>query len=551
MQPLIKPLLATLLIAVSFLTAHAQNATAGLFVCNNADGSKNIVTAANKTEGCLPYQKGMLGGTGTGTVTTAPAATMPATPTNTAPSTTGGLFNNVQPTTGTSAHAPETAKRINLTAHTPTIPPKTTKKPAKTAEKTTDKPTTKTAEKTPDAPLPDTQPEIINIYFCGNYNGGEIVEGATPPSANCKRIGEKAKVQDPRSLATPMPNPNAAPKGGQKSPLMQGKGEVAVTESTPANIYKCFDKQGIPTYVAENQTKKFRRCTFFSRSFASAQQDFQKQATAPAKSLEELAAQGVSTTALPEPTATAALRCVGAGQVVFNGQEKQYDCATRSYDLTPGTTGGQITLGDRTANIGAHRLDYLNSGGSCGGTITTADGRLLHLSPTKDCPEAIQIEARRIEQAYVKSISVNVSGQFLERQRSLSPQINQIAAQVGVDPFLVHAIISAESAYKPRATSRVGAQGLMQLMPATARRFGVYDAYNTGENIRGGTTYLKWLLNRFNGNYQLAIAGYNAGEGNVIKYGYKIPPFIETRAYVPKVMEYYRRYKANPSLIGQ
>ena len=114
----------------------------------------------------------------------------------------------------------------------------------------------------------------------------------------------------------------------------------------------------------------------------------------------------------------------------------------------------------------------------------------------------------------------------------------------------MHAVISAESAYKSKAVSHAGAGGLMQLMPATARRFGVSDRFHTGENIRGGATYLKFLLNEFNGNYQLAIAAYNAGEGNVRKYGYKIPPFIETRAYVPKVLEYYRKYKADPSLVG-
>ena len=114
----------------------------------------------------------------------------------------------------------------------------------------------------------------------------------------------------------------------------------------------------------------------------------------------------------------------------------------------------------------------------------------------------------------------------------------------GVDDALVHAVISAESAYNPRAVSRTGAQGIMQLMPDTARRYGVHDAMDPVENITGGVRYLKDLLALFNGNTELAVAGYNAGENAVIKYGNKIPPYAETVNYVPKVMDFYRKFQA-------
>lgn len=114
----------------------------------------------------------------------------------------------------------------------------------------------------------------------------------------------------------------------------------------------------------------------------------------------------------------------------------------------------------------------------------------------------------------------------------------------GVDDALVHAVISAESAYNPRAVSRAGAQGIMQLMPATAQRYGVQNTMDPVDNIHGGVRYLKDLLALFNGNAELAVAGYNAGENAVIKYGNKIPPYAETVNYVPKVMDYYRKFQA-------
>lgn len=108
----------------------------------------------------------------------------------------------------------------------------------------------------------------------------------------------------------------------------------------------------------------------------------------------------------------------------------------------------------------------------------------------------------------------------------------------GVDPRFIHAVIQQESRYQTRAISHAGAQGLMQLMPATAKRFGCDDVNDPESNIKAGTKYLSWLLKRFEGNVELALAGYNAGEGAVDKYK-GIPPYKETQNYVVKIVANY------------
>ena len=125
---------------------------------------------------------------------------------------------------------------------------------------------------------------------------------------------------------------------------------------------------------------------------------------------------------------------------------------------------------------------------------------------------------------------------------AFAAEIRAAAARFGVDEALVRAIAHAESAFNPNAVSHKGAQGLMQLIPATADRFGVDDPFDPAQNIRGGVEYLAWLLRRFDNNVTLAAAGYNAGEGNVDRFG-GVPPFDETQRYVVRVATLHARYR--------
>ncbi|MDR3370134.1 transglycosylase SLT domain-containing protein [Rhodoferax sp.] len=122
------------------------------------------------------------------------------------------------------------------------------------------------------------------------------------------------------------------------------------------------------------------------------------------------------------------------------------------------------------------------------------------------------------------------------RAAKLRPMIDGVANSVKLAPGLINAVISAESNYDARAVSPRGAIGLMQLMPATAKRFGVTNPFVERDNVYAGASYLKWLLDFFEGDLELALAGYNAGEQAVMKAGRKIPQYPETQAYVRRVM---------------
>jgi soluble lytic murein transglycosylase-like protein len=158
---------------------------------------------------------------------------------------------------------------------------------------------------------------------------------------------------------------------------------------------------------------------------------------------------------------------------------------------------------------------------------------VLHLTNVPSIPKAkyvLVLKEKRI--LFRPNIDVNRYDQIIRRA----------ADKFKVDSALVKAIIKAESNFNHQAVSRVGAQGLMQLMPATASSLQVEDAFHPEKNIEGGARYLRYLLNNYRGNLTLTLAAYNAGERNVAKYNNNVPPFRETQNYIKRVLSYYKSF---------
>jgi soluble lytic murein transglycosylase-like protein len=142
--------------------------------------------------------------------------------------------------------------------------------------------------------------------------------------------------------------------------------------------------------------------------------------------------------------------------------------------------------------------------------------------------------------------------QLLARATQFDAIIEHAASAAAVEPNLLRAVIVVESGFNVRARSKRGAMGLMQLMPATAARFGISDSFDPRQNVGAGARYLKFLLDRFGQNLSLALAAYNAGEDAVDRNGGQIPPFAETMAYVPRVLKIFKMLdQTHPSLARQ
>lgn len=166
------------------------------------------------------------------------------------------------------------------------------------------------------------------------------------------------------------------------------------------------------------------------------------------------------------------------------------------------------------------------------------DGRIYYTDKPKNSLYKRIIRTRPVTYAAaLPFIGVN--------KKRFADLIAEAANRHQVDVRLLHAVIQAESAYDAGAISSAGAVGLMQLMPDTARRYGVVDRHNPVQNIDGGTHYLKDLLRMFDSNLDLAVAAYNAGEGAVMRYNNSIPPYPETRNYVKTVLALYNRSRLN------
>ena len=158
------------------------------------------------------------------------------------------------------------------------------------------------------------------------------------------------------------------------------------------------------------------------------------------------------------------------------------------------------------------------------GRLVLSDRKLDAAARTYEVPGAAEIRSTR-----PVPLAVQTEREGYERL------IQEHATRHSLRPDLVRAVIQVESGFNPLARSSKGAMGLMQLMPATAREMGIYDPYDPAENIRGGTAYLRRLIDRYEGNEELALAAYNAGSTAVDRYGRTIPPYRETREYVKKV----------------
>lgn len=175
-------------------------------------------------------------------------------------------------------------------------------------------------------------------------------------------------------------------------------------------------------------------------------------------------------------------------------------------------------------------------------TYVDADG-VKHFT---DVPDSNRYRLLVLNPSDLTQSGEHYSANLLARAAQYDAIIERAALSAAVEPNLLRAVIVVESGFNSRAVSKRGAVGLMQLMPATASRFGVSNPYDPRENVHAGAHYLKFLMNRFGQNVRLALAAYNAGEEAVERNGRQIPPYTETMAYVPKVLKIYRMLKDQP-----
>jgi soluble lytic murein transglycosylase-like protein len=180
---------------------------------------------------------------------------------------------------------------------------------------------------------------------------------------------------------------------------------------------------------------------------------------------------------------------------------------------------------------------YVDSDGKIYFTDAPLPGSSYRLEWKRASKKIIKENSKRLIATGRRRLAVPPKRLSVRRNR-YAGLIERTARSFNLHPELLHAVIRAESAYNPSAVSSAGAIGLMQLMPATAARYNVSDIYDPAENVRGGAQYLRFLLDMFEHDLRLALAGYNAGENAVVKYGNKIPPYPETQKYVRKVLQF-------------
>lgn len=254
-------------------------------------------------------------------------------------------------------------------------------------------------------------------------------------------------------------------------------------------------------------------------------------------------------------------RCEGKdGETVYSTERSGYShCKQLGNFKTPkspaaapvGTTDGKPRVEFRTAPPGSQPVAPPSlSGASSTARVTRGavyryekDGVTHYTNKTPAHSAKAKLLFSYIETCYACAAAPGIDWQQVPlNTAAFAGEVNTASRMAGVDPALVRAIMHAESAFRPNAVSRVGAQGLMQLMPDTATRFGVKDVFVPSENIAGGSQYLAWLMKRYDSDIRHVAAAYNAGEGAVDRHG-GIPPYEETQRFVERVGILYQRYR--------
>ncbi|MBJ7515984.1 MAG: lytic transglycosylase domain-containing protein [Stenotrophomonas sp.] len=301
---------------------------------------------------------------------------------------------------------------------------------------------------------------------------------------------------------------------------------IAALVAVPAsagNLYKCVGADGVPSYVSKRLAGA--QCSVIS---------YTRDSRAPRPAVAPAA-----------PVAAAAPREAPAGGAVPVGMMG----AATAVASTPAAVIASPAIGPALAPAAAPKPQNKAGRVVSGQVYSYMQDGVRHYTSARPSRQVASLEQVRtirysfIERCFACGTNPGVNfGSVRLNTTAFQAEIAAAARQYGVEEAIVRAIIHAESAYNPTALSRAGAQGLMQLMPPTAARFGVTDSYDAAQNIRGGVQYLSWLLKRFNGDLTLAAAGYNAGEGAVDRHG-GVPPYSETRYYVQRVGQLAERYR--------
>ncbi|MDV3469174.1 lytic transglycosylase domain-containing protein [Stenotrophomonas sp. C3(2023)] len=286
---------------------------------------------------------------------------------------------------------------------------------------------------------------------------------------------------------------------------------LAAAPASAGTLYKCVGADGVPSYVSKRVSGA--QCSTIS---------YRRDTARPA---------AATRSAVPAPTPTPV---ASPSPLIASGAASESPAATVLVAPAAAATAPVQNKAGRV--VSGQVYSYMKDG-------------VRHYTSSRPTQVASAGPVRTIAYSYIErcfacGVTPRVNfGAVRLNTTSFQAEIAAAAREFGVEEAIVRAVIHAESAYNPTALSRAGAQGLMQLMPPTAARFGVTDSYDAGQNIRGGVQYLSWLLKRFNGDLTLAAAGYNAGEGAVARHG-GVPPYSETRYYVQRVGQLAERYRS-------